>query len=100
MELAEGTGAATELYNYVLGRVGIKPAYALNSALPTGVLIYATVLRDAVMYVMVSDSAEDVRVDVRDEKTQVPLQLTLRSQHAAIAVIGLQEKSVVAKYGF
>jgi hypothetical protein len=98
VELADGTAATTELYNYVLGRVGIKPAYTLSTALPAGVLIYATVLQDAVMYVMASDSAEDVTVDLRDEKTGVPLKLTLRSQHAAIGVIGIQEKSVVAKY--
>ncbi|MEQ1472167.1 MAG: hypothetical protein ABLQ96_00025 [Candidatus Acidiferrum sp.] len=100
VELAEGTAATTELYSYVLGRVGIKPAYTLATAVPAGVLIYATVLQDSVMYVMVSDSAEDVSVDLRDEKTGVRLNVRLRSQHAALAVIGMQETRVIAKYGF
>ena len=69
MELAEGTAAATEVYNYVLGRVGIAPAFTLAAPLPAGVLIYATVLQDSVLYVMASDSAEDVSIDLRDGKT-------------------------------
>jgi hypothetical protein len=84
----------------VLGRVGLKPAFTLAAAVPAGVLIYPAVLQDAVMYVMVSDSAEDVSIDLRDEKTGARLTLALPSQHAAIALIGMQNKNVVAKYGF
>ncbi len=100
VELAEGTAAATEVYNYVLGRVGIAPAFTLAGAPPAGVLIFATVLQDAVLYVMASDSAEDVNIDLRDGKTGTRLKVALSSQHAAMALIGLQDKTVIAKYGF
>jgi hypothetical protein len=100
VELAEGTAAATEVYNYVLGRVGIAPAFTLAEPLPAGVLIYATALQDSVLYVMASDSADDVSIDLRDGKTGARLKLALASQHAAIALIGLQSKTVVADYGF
>ena len=100
MELVEGTAAATEVYNYVLGRVGIAPAFTLAAPLPAGVLIYATALQDSVLYVMASDSAEDVSIDLRDGKTGARLKVALRSQHAAIALIGLQSKTVIANYGF
>jgi hypothetical protein len=100
VELAEGTTAATEIYGYVLGRVGLKPAFTLATAVPAGVLIYPIVLQDSVMYVMVSDSAQDVSIDLRDEKTGARLTVALPSQHAAIALIGMQSKNVIAKYGF
>jgi hypothetical protein len=100
VELTEGTAATTEVYNYVLGRVGIAPAFTLVAPLPAGVLIYATVLQDSVLYVMASDSAEDVKIDLRDGKTGARLSVALPSQHAAMALIGLQDKMVIAKYGF
>jgi len=50
--------------------------------------------------VMVSDAAEDARIDLRDKLSGVRLTLQLPAQHAAIAVIGKREKAVVAKYGF
>jgi hypothetical protein len=49
---------------------------------------------------MVSDSANDANISLRDQATGVPLALTLPAEHAAIAVIGRKEKKVVAKYGF
>jgi len=49
---------------------------------------------------MASDSADDVSIDLRDGKTGARLKLALASQHAAIALIGLQSKTVVANYGF
>jgi hypothetical protein len=58
------------------------------------------VLDDSVMYVMISDAAEDAKIDLRDKTTGARLTLQLPPQHAAIAVIGKKEKTVVAKYGF
>ena len=53
MELAEGTQAAADLYAYVAAKAGIAPEFELQSAVSPGVLIFPTVLEDAVMYVMV-----------------------------------------------
>jgi hypothetical protein len=64
------------------------------------VLIYPTVLDDAVMYIMVSDNADAAKVDLRDKLTGARQTLQLAGQHAAIAVIGNKEKAVVAKYGY
>ena len=74
--------------------------YDLLSTVSAGVLIYPTVMEDSVVYVMVSDAAEDVTIDLRDKLTGARLTFQLSAQHAAIAVIGKQEKSVVGKYGF
>lgn len=100
VELAEGAQAAADLYTYVAGRVGLIPVFDLQAQLSAGVLIYPTVLDDSVMYVMISDAAEDAKIDLRDKTTGVRLTLQIPSQHAAIAVIGKKEKTVVARYGF
>jgi len=100
VELSEGTQATADLYDVVCRRVGLTPAFDLQMPAPPGVLIYPTVLEDSVMYVMVSDDAEEATVDLRDRLTGARLTLRLPAQHAAIAVIGKREKTVVAKYGF
>jgi hypothetical protein len=100
IELAEGSEATAQLYEYVAGRVGLAPAFDLQSQLSPGVLVYPTVLEDSVLYVMASDSADDSRIDLRDKLTGVRLALQLPSGRAAIAVIGKKQKSVIAKYGF
>ena len=100
VELAEGTGPAAELYAYVAGKLGILPQFELKTPVPPGVLIYPTVLEDSVLYVMISDQAEDAEIDLRDSLTGARLTLKLPAQHAAFAVIGKREKSVLAKYGF
>jgi hypothetical protein len=104
VELAEGTQPAADLYAYVAGRVGLAPMFELTpdvqAALSPGVLIYPAELEDSVLYVFVSDAAQDARIDLHDKITGARLSLVLPSQRAAIAVIGKREKSVVVKYGF
>jgi hypothetical protein len=100
VELAEGTQAAADLYASIVARLEIATAYDVLSSLSPGVLVYPTVLDDSVMYVMISDSADDSKVDLRDKLTGGRLTLQLPGQHAAIAVIGKKEKAMVAKYGF
>jgi hypothetical protein len=100
VELAEGTDAAASLYAYVAGKVGITSQYDLTAPLSPGVLVYPIVLEDSVLYVMESDSADDANIDLRDKLTETHLTLRLPAQHAALAVLGKQTKSVVAKYGF
>jgi len=102
VELADGTQPAAELYAYVAAKLGITPQFDLltPTSVSPGVLIYATVLEDAVLYVMISDAAEDTKIDLRDKATGARLSLTIPAQHAALAVIGKREKTVVAKYGF
>jgi hypothetical protein len=100
VELAEGAQPAAELYAYVAQQLGITPAFQLSSPVSPGVLIYPMVLQDSVLYVMISDSDDDAKIELRDKLTGARLTVALAGQHAAIAVIGKKEKSVVAKYGF
>jgi len=100
IELSESTDPAAALYSYVAGRVGISPMFEAATPLPAGIMVFPTVLQDAVLYVLTSERADDTSIDLRDKLTDVRLTLRLEGQQAALAVIGKQQKSVVAKYGF
>jgi hypothetical protein len=52
------------------------------------------------LYIFVSDYASDSQIDVRDKSTGTRMTFTLPAEHAALALIGKKEKSVIAKYGF
>ncbi len=100
MELAEDTAPAAELYRYVTQRVGLSPDFELQSPLPSGVLIYPTILDDAVMYVVTSENAAPAQITLRDKLTGVQLNFVLAPERAAIALISKEKRAVVAKYGF
>ncbi len=100
MELSEDSHSTADLYAYVATRLNITPMFTQQSPLPPGVLVFPTVLADSMLYVLVSDSANDTNISLRDQATGVPLAFTLPAEHAAIAVIGKKEKKIVARYGF
>jgi hypothetical protein len=100
VELAEDQQSTTELYAQVTTRLGIAPMFTLQSPLPSGVLAFPTVLADSVLYVFVSDSANDTTINLRDRTTGVPISFSLPAEHAAIVVIGTKEKRIAARYGF
>jgi hypothetical protein len=100
VELTEGSQAAADLYASVAEKLGISPLFDLYAPLSPGVLVFPTVLPDSVLYIMVSDAAEDAKVDLRDKLTGTRLTFQLGSQRAAIAVIGKQSRRVESKLGF
>jgi hypothetical protein len=100
VELAEGTAAAAELYAAVFKEVGLQSPFELKSPPAPGVLIYPTVLRDSVLYVMVSETDRDYDLDVLDKASRAELKLRLPAEHAALALIRKSDGAVIAKYGF
>jgi len=100
VELAENLEATAGLYAYVTARLGLIPPFKADSPIPSGVLVFPTSLADSSLYILISDSADDANINIRDQATGVSLVLSLPAQHAAIAVIGKKEKKVMAKYGF
>jgi len=100
VELSEDLDSTSDLYAYIAARVDLTPMFTAQAPVPAGVLVFPTELADAVLYVFVSDSADDATINMRDRETGVPISFTLPSQHAAIAVIGKKGKKILAKYGF
>jgi len=100
VELAEDTAPAAELYRYVAQRVGLSPDFELQSPLPSGVLIYPTILDDGVMYIVTSENAAPAQITLRDKLTGTQLNFVLAPERAAIALISKERRAVIAKYGF
>jgi len=100
VELAENSDAGGNLYSYVAARLGLQPAFDLLTPLSPGVMVYPVSLEDSVLYIIVSENAEDAKLDLRDKITGTRVTLNLPAEHAALALIGKKEKAVIAKYGF
>jgi hypothetical protein len=100
VELAADPRSTSDLYAYVANRLNLTPMFSQQSPLPPGVLVFPTVLADSMLYVFVSDSANDAAINLHDLASGVSLAFSLPAEHAAIAVIDKKEKKVVAKYGF
>ncbi len=100
IELSEDLQSTADCYAYIAARLNIAPMFSSQAQLPPGVLVYPTSLADSMLYVLVSDSADDTAVNLHDQTTGVQITLTLPAEHAAIALISRKEKRIVAKYGF
>jgi hypothetical protein len=100
VELAQGAKPAAELYAMVMSAVGVQPPFEMKSSVGPGVLIYPTVLDDAVLYVMVSETDKNTDVDLRDKTSNAELKLRLLAGHSALAVIRKSDGGIAAKYGF
>jgi len=98
VELAQGDNGAESLYSYVAGRVGLLPQFGPPAAMAPGVMVYPLSLEDSILYVIVSDNAEDQKIDLRDRETGVHVALNLPAERAALVLIGKKEKAVIGSY--
>ncbi|HEY0786378.1 MAG TPA: hypothetical protein VGD62_10935, partial [Acidobacteriaceae bacterium] len=69
VELADEPQAAARLYTAVLQAAGIQPPFAEDTPLPPGVLVYPTLLKDAILYLFASTYADDTPIALRDQTT-------------------------------
>jgi hypothetical protein len=100
VELSENLQAVADLYAYAAGQASVAPAYRALSPVASGILVHSTSFADSIVYVFVSDSADDAAIKIQDNATGVTVDLRLPAQHAAMAVIGKNQKKLLAKYGF
>jgi hypothetical protein len=100
VELARGDQPSGDLYSYVASRCGVESPFEQLSPLSPGVTVYPMPLDDAMLYIVVSDSATDAKVDLRDKNTGTRITLQLPAEHAALALIGKKDGALIAKYGF
>jgi Cellulase (glycosyl hydrolase family 5) len=66
IELSEDLQSTTDCYAYIAARLNIAPMFSSQVKLPPGVLVYPTSLADSILYVLVSDSADDAASDDLD----------------------------------
>lgn len=65
VELAEAPETTAEVYRYVLNRLSIAPPFT-GAPADSAVLIRPQVYKDAVLYVLASETADDVSLDLHD----------------------------------
>ena len=97
-DAVERRQVAAERPAYVAARLGIQPQFELLAPLSAGVMVFPMALEDSVLYIIVSDNADDAKVDFRDKSTGVQVMLSLPAEHAALTLIGRKQKAVIATY--
>jgi Beta-galactosidase len=100
VELGEGAEATAAVYSGVLGRIGIAQPFTLASNAPKGTLIFPIELKDAVLYVLESEAAQDSDIQWKDGVTGANLTVRLPAQRAVVLIVEKATKKIVAQYGF
>jgi hypothetical protein len=98
VELGESREAAAALYRHVLGRAGVAPPFEASA--PPAVLVHATVLGDAILYVLVSERDEEANLAITDRTTGARLALRLAPGGMALALLRKSDGVVLARHGF
>ncbi len=98
VELAEGFEPAVAVYQWVLAKLGIAPPFA--GTLPSeGVLVRRAVFRDALLYLFVSESAQDEQIGMSDTETGTKFEFRLRSRRARLAMLDRRSGKLLAEFG-
>jgi hypothetical protein len=103
VELSEGSAATASLYRDLLESLSIQPPFTAGQPIQEGILAYPIELQSSVLYVFESEFGPEnvlVPIHLSDGVTGASLEIRLRAQHAALALIDKHSKQVVAKYGF
>jgi hypothetical protein len=96
VELAEGLQPAAELYAWALNRAGVEKPYTGQT--PAGVLIRPVELDDSVLYLIVSESANDEKVSVHDKVSGGEINLTMQPGRAQLLLLNRKDGHVLARF--
>lgn len=99
VEFAEGNGATAFVYRAALQKAGIASAFA-NKMGYHGVLIRPTVFADSVLYLFMSESAQDQPVDITDKTSGAHIAFTMPAQRSRLMLIDRKTGKEIARYGF
>jgi hypothetical protein len=97
IELAESPDVATDVYQYVLSRVGIAPDFEAKQ-LPSDVLVRPEIFKDSVLYLFVSESSIDESIDIRDKLTGTNLKLELPASRTKLVLLDRATGTVIDAY--
>lgn len=100
VELAEGYDAPAELYAFAMKQAGIAPAFREIKPLSPGVLAFATVLKDAVLYSFSSEQFAPEQIDMEDAVTHARIAFRLGPQRGAVLLLDRKTGAMLAHYGW
>jgi hypothetical protein len=96
LELADQTGTIGRIYRYAMMRAGVSVPYETQCEDP-GILICPTVLADATLYVLTSESADEKPVAFRDKLSGADVRVTVPPGRGALLLVGRDGK-IVSSY--
>lgn len=99
VELAEGYDAAAKVYAYAMKQAGVAAAFREIAPLSPGVLAFATVLKDAVLYSFSSEQFAPQDVDIEDAVTHARVHFELPAQRGAVVLLDRRTGAVLAEHG-
>ena len=94
VELAEGPEATVRLYQQIARVLDLQPAFELKNDTHS-VLIRATPMQDAILYLFVSEANGAQEIGVKDRATGVTLTVTLPAQRARLAFIRKSDHKII-----
>jgi hypothetical protein len=99
VEFAEGHAATAFVYKAALQRAGVQAPFT-NKTGYHGVLIRPTVFADSVLYLFMSESAQDQQVDITDKVTGAHLAFTMPAQRSRLLLLDRKTGKELGRYGF
>jgi hypothetical protein len=97
VELAESPQATAAVYRHVLTAIGIEPGFEVHD-LPSGILVRPQVFKDAVLYLLVSESSADQAIDIRDKLSGANLKLNVPASRTKLVLLDRGTGAVLAQY--
>jgi hypothetical protein len=97
VELAESPQATAAVYRHVLTAIGIEPGFEVHD-LPSGILVRPQVFKDAVLYLLVSESSADQAIDIRDKLSGAKLKLNVPASRTKLVLLDRGTGAVLAQY--
>ena len=99
VEFAENYEPAAALYAFALAVAEVGPPFRQIRPLSPGVLVFPTVLKDAVLYSFSSESLDDSEIDIEDAITHAHLAFRLESKRGAVILLRRSDGKWLASYG-
>jgi hypothetical protein len=96
VELAEDLGATAQLYAWALAQAGVQSPY--EGKTPEAVLVRPVTLTDSVLYLIVSESANEEEIAVRDRLTGAEIKTKLAPGRAQLWLVSKSGGHVLAKF--
>jgi hypothetical protein len=97
VEFAEGLRATAHLYAWALAQAGVQSPY--EGRVTEAVLVRPVVLTDSVLYLIVSESANDEEIAVHDRMTGAEIKTKLAPGRAQLWLVSKSGGKVIARFG-
>ena len=100
VELSDSTRSAAAVYQQVVERANIPPAWDGGLLFGDALLINPINLQNAVLYIFENESDQEDSLNLRDPITGAQFPVRVPAGRAALALIDKTSRQLVAKYGF